>query len=257
MFDSISSLLGKMKSSKKLVSKYDFPVLFIDEASMIDLPLTYSVLKAFHDKPLKIVFIGDPGQLPPIGPGLVFHKLVESKSFQVRHLETNYRTISGSTIPEAAAAIRSGNYFSESNDVSIINCDAKKAINEAIDLYSFYQTNGSVQIISATVRMMRSINRELQRIKTGAKVAVKDVPEFCIGDPVIYKTNDKNLGLVNGSVGRVVSVEKTDIIEVDGRYLKANIVIDFDNEGRMPLLTSQVRDSPFQSMMIRMEEGKS
>lgn len=238
----ISSLLGKMKTSKKLVSKYDLPVLFIDEASMIDLSLTYRVLKAFQDKSLKIVFIGDPAQLPPIGPGLVFHELVKSDTFEVCNLETNYRTISGSTIPAAAKAIRNGIHFDSSKDVEIIDCQNKKIVQTTIDTYLASESSGSVQIISATLLMMRSLNRELQTIKTGSSLSVKALPEFCLGDPVIYKTNDKNLGLVNGSVGRVVSIEKTDVIEDNEHYLPADIVIDFSNEGRMPLLKSQVRD---------------
>ena len=238
----IEYLLGKIKASKKLVSKYDLPVLFIDEASMIDLSLTFRVLKAFEDKPLKIVFIGDPGQLPPIGPGLVFHELVKGGTIKVCTLKTNYRTISGSTIPDAAKAIRHGKYFNNSKDVNIIECNSKNIINTAINSYCTNEISGSVQIISATLRMMRSLNRKLQSIKTGSKLSVKDIPEFCIGDPVIYKINDRRLGLVNGSVGYVVPAEKTDVIEIDDQYLPANIVIYFTLEGRVPLLTSQVKD---------------
>jgi exodeoxyribonuclease V alpha subunit len=47
------------------------PLIVIDEASMIDLSTIYRVVQSL--KPgCRLLLVGDPGQLPPIGFGIVF-----------------------------------------------------------------------------------------------------------------------------------------------------------------------------------------
>ena len=243
----IESLLTKVAASPLMLDLYDLPVLFIDEASMVDLPLMYRILKVFDGRPLKIVAIGDRGQLPPIGPGLVFHKMIESSAFPVVELKTNYRTQSGSTIPEIAEIIRGGQTFRISKDVLLFEVGkGRDVVNESIEQYLQNHRGGeTVQIISATKRVMAQANRRLQaRLLENAPV-VPRVPEFRIGDRVIYRRNDRLVGLVNGSMGIVVTANEDQVV-VDSKNNEmagADIVIDFENEGRTPLLVSQVRSS--------------
>lgn len=137
---------------------------------MVDLSLMYRILKVFDRRPLKVVSIGDRGQLPPIGPGLVFHKMIESSVFPLVELKTNYRTLSGSTIPEIAEIIRNGETFRTSKNVILIE-SRKDVADEVVAQYlQHYQDGETVQIISATKRVMaqatagckRSCSRTLQ-----------------------------------------------------------------------------------------------
>jgi exodeoxyribonuclease V alpha subunit len=238
----IESLLSKVAATPHILDAYDLPVLFIDEASMVDLPLMYRILKVFDSRPLKIVAIGDRGQLPPIGPGLVFHKMINSSAFQVVELKTNYRALAGSTIPEIAEIIRSGGVFQTSKDVSIVKGE-KDIADETIAQYLQHLGCGTVQIISATKRVMAQANRRLQAKLLENAPVVPRAPEFRIGDKVIYKRNDRLVGLVNGSMGVVVQ-SNDDLVIVDhqtNETVPADIVIEFLNEGRVPLLLSQVK----------------
>jgi exodeoxyribonuclease V alpha subunit len=240
----IASLLGMIKVQPKFLDKYDMPVLFIDEASMVDLPMMYHVLKAFEGKHFKVVFIGDRGQLPPIGTGLIFHKMIESKHLPIIELKTNYRAISGSSIPETSDLIRNGSKFVESKDVSFLETESSDIMSVAIDSYMNNISNGSVQIISATKRTMASANRKLQAILLANAPEVEATPEFKVGDKVIYKKNDRHLGLVNGSMGVIVQIEG-DTVTIDeekGEIIPADIVVAFEDEGRIPLLVSQVKN---------------
>lgn len=243
----IESLLTKVTASPQMLDVYDLPVLFVDEASMVDLPLMYRVLKVFDGRPLKIVVIGDRGQLPPIGPGLVFHKMIESSAFPVVELKTNYRTLSGSTIPVVAEIIRNGGTFQISKDVILVELGMGNDVaKEAIKQYLQYDRDGeTVQIISATKRVMAKANRHLQAKLLENAPVVARAPEFRIGDRVIYRRNDRLVGLVNGSMGIVVPAESDQVV-VDfktNEMAPADIVIEFENEGRTPLLLSQVRSS--------------
>ena len=243
----IESLLTKVAASPQMLDLYDLPVLFIDEASMVDLSLMYRILKVFEGRPLKIVAIGDRGQLPPIGPGLVFHKMIESSAFPVVELKTNYRTISGSTIPEIAEIIRNGGIFRTSKDVILDELGTGKDVaKEAIEQYlQHYQDGETVQIISATKRVMAQANRRLQAKLLENAPIVPRAPEFRIGDRVIYRRNDRLVGLVNGSMGVVVPADGDQVV-IDfktNEMAPADIVVEFENEGRTPLLLSQVRSS--------------
>jgi exodeoxyribonuclease V alpha subunit len=243
----IESLLTKVAASPMMLDLYDLPVLFVDEASMVDLPLMYRVLKVFEGRPLKIVVIGDRGQLPPIGPGLVFHKMIESSAFPVVELKTNYRTLSGSTIPEVAEIIRNGGTFQTSKDVILVELGKENDVaKEAIEQYLQHHRDGeTVQIISATKRVMAKANRRLQAKLLENAPVVPRAPEFRIGDRVIYRRNDRLVGLVNGSMGIVVPADGDQVV-VDfktNEMAPADIVIEFENEGRTPLLISQVRSS--------------
>lgn len=243
----IESLLTKVTASPQMLDVYDLPVLFVDEASMVDLPLMYRVLKVFEGRHLKIVVIGDRGQLPPIGPGLVFHKMIESSAFPVVELKTNYRTLSGSTIPEVAEIIRNGETFRTSKDVILVELGKENDVaKEAIEQYLQHLRDGeTVQIISATKRVMAKANRRLQAKLLENAPVVPKAPEFRIGDRVIYRRNDRLVGLVNGSMGIVVPADGDQVV-VDfetNEMAPADIVIEFENEGRTPLLLSQVRSS--------------
>ncbi|CAH1702623.1 Exodeoxyribonuclease V alpha chain [Hyphomicrobiales bacterium] len=54
-------------------------LVIIDEASMLDLPLFYRLLKKLPPD-TRLMLVGDPGQIPPIGFGLVLHVLAEPES---------------------------------------------------------------------------------------------------------------------------------------------------------------------------------
>ncbi|MGR5522708.1 AAA family ATPase, partial [Vibrio sp. PNB22_4_2] len=51
----------------------------IDEASMIDLPTMYRLVNHIHPS-VRLIFTGDPDQLPPIGCGKVLADIVEAKT---------------------------------------------------------------------------------------------------------------------------------------------------------------------------------
>lgn len=243
----IESLLSKVAASPQMLDLYDLPVLFIDEASMVDLSLMYRILKVFDGRPLKFVAIGDRGQLPPIGPGLVFHRMIESSAFPVVELKTNYRTLSGSTIPEIAEIIRGGDTFRTSKDVILVQLDKGKDVaKEAIEQYlQHLQDGGTVQIISATKRVMAQANRRLQAKLLENAPVVPRAPEFRIGDKVIYRRNNRLVGLVNGSMGIVVPSDGDQVV-VDfktNEMAPADIVIEFENEGRTPMLLSHMKSN--------------
>ena len=82
-------------------------LLVIDEASMIDLPTMYRLVNHIHPL-VRIVFTGDPDQLPPIGCGKVLADIVLSKAIANTMLDIVKRQEGSTGIPEYSKLINQG-----------------------------------------------------------------------------------------------------------------------------------------------------
>lgn len=96
----------------------DEEVIIVDEASMIDQHLMYSLLKAI--KPgARLIIIGDSDQLPSVGAGNVLRDLIDGARFSTIRLNEIFRQASESLIVTNAHAINRG----EMPDLSVKNKD--------------------------------------------------------------------------------------------------------------------------------------
>lgn len=83
--------------------------VIIDEASMIDITLLYSLLRAIAAG-TRIIFVGDVDQLPSVGPGNCLSDILEAGCFPVVKLEQIFRQASESDIVLNAHRINRGEY---------------------------------------------------------------------------------------------------------------------------------------------------
>ena len=79
----------------------DADVVVVDEASMLDVELTAALLEACPDG-THLLLVGDPAQLPSIGPGHVLGDLIDSGVVPVTELTTLYRQAEGGAIARLA-----------------------------------------------------------------------------------------------------------------------------------------------------------
>ncbi len=82
-------------------------VVIIDEMSMVDISLMYSLLKAIVPG-TRLILVGDANQLPSVGPGSVLRDIIESGKFQVVRLNKIFRQASQSDIVVNAHKINEG-----------------------------------------------------------------------------------------------------------------------------------------------------
>lgn len=80
-------------------------VLVVDEASMVDI-VSMSRLCQVLQPHVRLLLVGDPYQLMPVGPGLVLHCVMTIPGVPVAELKTAKRF--GSEIAAVASAVRSG-----------------------------------------------------------------------------------------------------------------------------------------------------
>ena len=85
----------------------DETVIVVDEASMLDVELAAVLLAACPDG-AHVLVVGDPAQLPSIGPGRVLGDLIDAGVVPTVELTTLYRQATGGAIARLATAVRGG-----------------------------------------------------------------------------------------------------------------------------------------------------
>ena len=208
--------------SKNSLAKIDAKTLVvIDEASMVDLATFYKLMK--HLVPgAKLLLAGDPAQLPPIGFGLIFHRLVADDAITSR-LTTIHRQTEASGIPAVAAGIRNRQmpelkeYAGKIEGVSFIDAppDQIPGVIESVtnDLGGF-DGRSELLVVTATNQGPAgavSLNRHFHNLYSAKTKHFEKKGHlgqyFCPGEPVIHLRNDYQRGIFNGSMGWVMSLD--------------------------------------------------
>ncbi|NNA21241.1 AAA family ATPase [Pseudomonas lundensis] len=191
------------------------PVIVIDEASMLDLVTFYRLVQKLPAE-CQVILVGDPYQLPPIGSGLILHVLCELAGVPTTELVEVKRQAKDSAIPKAALQIRDGQVprfnSDESDDVVFLRCADDEILPTVLRLYEHDREN--TQILSATKSCdfagVTALNRTChQRYADHSKQLMAENPEsgeieatgLCVGDLVMYTSNDWSRNLQNGSLG--------------------------------------------------------
>lgn len=193
-------------------------VLVIDEASMVDIISMSRICEALPSH-VRLVLVGDPHQLMPVGPGLVLHCVQHLPGIPVAELKTVKRY--GGDIAAVASAVRSGQWPTlvddETAPVAFIPCEERLIAELVVELHALDPTG--TQILSPLRNGpagTKSLNAVCQdRFTNGQKTVTCWNEEFevasrCgfnIGDAVLCTRNLWDKGLQNGSLGRVVLVE--------------------------------------------------
>jgi exodeoxyribonuclease V alpha subunit len=195
--------LGKIKLG-------DRHMVIIDESSMLDLMLIYRIVKVLPQR-VRLLLVGDPHQLPPIGPGLVFHKLAASSNLKVQELMQVHRQSESTGIPRVAAQIRNGEvpelpiFKGATYGVSFLDCEPRNITKLLVDVVSEMGGFDEVQILGITKNRtagVRNINFMFHEKLTTGK---RKLHEWGLAesDPVIYTVNDYDRELYNGSLGHL------------------------------------------------------
>ena len=201
-------------------------VLIADEASMLGLVELWRILRRLGEASL--VLCGDPGQLPPVSPGVVFHHLAVDPDTRKVVLDRVHRQDESSGIPSLAEGVRNGSigelpgFTGPKPGVSFHPCGRNVFCDEILrigrELSSSGDNRSSVQIIAPTNREISQINSYFH------KLILKKQPNLwpgtqhiAEGEPVIWTQNDPKRGLTNGALGRIIRIDGNAIhAEIDG-----------------------------------------
>ncbi|MCI0365689.1 MAG: ATP-dependent RecD-like DNA helicase [Phycisphaerales bacterium] len=197
------------------------PLVIIDESSMLDLPLMYSIVQVLPAR-ARLLLVGDPYQLPPIGFGLIFQVLAASPNIPRVELIEVHRQARSSGIPQFARDIRHGTvpalpaFAGTCTGVSFIEADDHAILDHIVGVLAAWSGCDDVQVLGVTKRGtsgIRSINATLHAMASAKKPKLEGWG-IAEGDPIIYLENDYQKELWNGSLGKIES-----IVSSNGRCL--------------------------------------
>jgi len=216
-------------------------VVIIDEASMMSLPLSASLLEALSAS-TRLILVGDPDQLASVEAGSVLADLVAARgpiSSCVAELTANHRFGAGSAIGALAAAVRRGDvegtrraldtgggaslHSSGSTARSIVEPVALAMRQAALagDQTLAAEQLDSVRVLCAHRRGPAGVARWNSLVESW----LGDVRPFSdyAGRPVMVTVNDAPRRLFNGDIGVVVEQPETGALEVvipDGESIR-------------------------------------
>lgn len=228
--------------------------IIIDEMSMVDISLMYSLLKAIVPG-TQLILVGDINQLPSVGPGSVLKDMIGSEAFRVVRLTKIFRQASQSDIIVNAHKINRGEFVkldNQSRDFFFLKrYDADKIINVVLQLVvqkmpkyvdaQMYE----IQVLTPMRKGLLGVDRlnmVLQQYLNppSPKKAEKERGEtvFREGDKVMQTKNnyqveweiknrygiavERGMGIFNGDMGVIRSI----------REVTEMVTIEFD-EGRV------------------------
>jgi len=212
-------------------------VLIIDEVSMIDTYLMYSLLKALPQN-CRLVLVGDKDQLPSIGPGNILRDLTHHPQIPKLHLDQVTRQAENSDIILHAHGLLKGKtpqiplnnlsyslskdpgpQLAQNSDFSWIACTSVFECIEALTQclralavgahnYRHWQVltplnQGPLGIHALNIKLQALVNNQAQGI------ALLD-NTWKIKDKVMQIKNNYDKGVFNGDIGEIASINKAE-----------------------------------------------
>ncbi len=219
---------GRFGFGRDRSHRMDGNLFIIDEASMIDAPLFYSVLEALPDQ-AHVLLVGDPEQLPAVGPGMILKDLIDSSQFPIVSLSFVFRQGLHSQIIRVAHEVRMGRIPQFKQDRERQECffiEEVRAANaaeriaelatERLPRYVGYDAHQGIQILSpmkrghtGTDRLNEIISERLRMSDEALRVGERT---FRVGDRVMYTKNDYDRELFNGDTGRIEAVTRDALV---------------------------------------------
>jgi RecD/TraA family predicted helicase len=215
-------------------NKLPYHIIVIDEASMSNSYLMYSVICAVEEG-MKLIIVGDSGQLESIGVGAVFRDLLQAGVFPQKELTKIHRQAAKSGILSSANEIREGkqiiesdtygkHIFGELKDFVLFAMEGKNTVKDlTLDVCRTFLAKHNVddfQVITALKNRgdlsVKSLNVELQGLfnDLNKPFVKRGGYEYRVGDRVIQSGNNYEAGhnmdisIFNGTIGKVVDLEK-------------------------------------------------
>lgn len=206
-----------MNYEKKCLAAFD--LIVVDEVSMLDAFLANVLLSSIQTG-TKVVLVGDPDQLPSVGPGAVLAELIRCRVVPVTVLDEIFRQAQNSRIVRNSANIRLGiKKLDFGEDFQYIKADDDKDAVEKIEIeYLKALASGigldDIEILTPrkdTVATSSDMLNQLLRDKINPPGSDKKEINvngriFRQGDKVIQLKNKSRMNLNNGDIGYIEAI---------------------------------------------------
>ncbi|MEG1311331.1 MAG: ATP-dependent RecD-like DNA helicase [Romboutsia sp.] len=244
-FATDSDQLEFMKNEEEPIKS---DVIIVDEVSMVDILLMYSLLRAIKEG-TRVILVGDSDQLPSVGAGNVLKDMIDSEIINVVRLNEIFRQAQESMIVVNAHKINNGEplhlntkgkdffFIRKSTNEEILH-EIVSIVNERLPKFYKFDRLKDIQILSSMRKGdlgVTNLNIELQKyLNKPEKFKVEESFQkrlFRVGDKVMQIKNnytkkwenqdstESGEGIYNGDIGYVYHIDKD----------KRTVYVLFDN----------------------------
>ena len=248
--------------------------LIVDEASMIDLMLMSSLLRAMRPG-TRLVLVGDPDQLPSVGAGNVFSDIIRSGCVEVVRLTEIFRQAQESLIVMNAHAINRGEdpllHITDQDFFFMRRREGESLVRTVTDLIStrlpqnMHIPAPEIQVLSPTRKGITgtgNLNKQLQAVLNPPQNGKKErfYGDICFreGDKVMQIRNNYDImwhyangfgsgtGIFNGDIGIITEISHAEEI----------VTVLFDDEKLAAYTFDQLSElEPAYAMTVHKSQG--
>ncbi len=260
--------------------------VIVDETSMVDILLMRALLAALRGD-CRLILVGDPDQLPSVGPGNLFSDLIRCGTVPTVRLTEIFRQAAESAIVMNAHAVNQGALPALNNSSTdfffLRRKNPAQAVETIVELVkSRLPANmgipaEQIQVLSPTRRRQTgttALNRALQEAVNPPEAgrAERRFGEFVFreGDRVMQVRNnydimwrEKNgmssgMGIFNGDVGRIEEVDnRSEVIKVDfeGRVVEYTPDMLGELEPAYAVTVHKAQGSEYRAVILAAVDG--
>ncbi len=234
--------------------------VIVDEMSMVDVQLLHSLLQAVPPK-ARLILVGDPDQLPPVGPGSPFSDCLRSGVLPAIRLTEIFRQAQQSLIVMNAHRVNSGqmpNLRDVKSDFFFLRCANEEAVGQTIEGLCSTRLPKNMGISPDQIQVLTptrkgsvgtwGLNHRLQNALNPATPMKKERQwgEFFFreGDRVMQIRNNYDIvwkktdgsavgcGVFNGDVGSIVSIDPH-AEQLTAVFDDKEVIYDFEQLGEL------------------------
>ena len=231
----IDPATGMMVFCKNEDNPLKADAIIVDEMSMVDIQLLHSLLRAIPQGK-RLILVGDPDQLPPVGPGSPFNDMLRSEMLPTVRLTEIFRQAQESLIVMNAHRVNHGqmpNLRDRKSDFFFLPCRSEEEVRQTVvGLCATRLPNNmgiptdQIQVLSPTRKGgvgTAALNQVLQNSLNPATPTKKERQfgdfSFREGDRVMQIRNNYDImwkkcdgsavgtGIFNGDVGTITEID--------------------------------------------------
>ena len=258
--------------------------VIVDEVSMVDVPLMSALLSALRGD-CRLVLVGDPDQLPSVGPGNLFSDLIRSGTVPTVCLTEIFRQAAQSAIVRNAHMVNAGelpDLRENDNDFFFLRRrDPQAAVETIVDLCRrrlperMGIPTDQIQVLSPTRRRGTGTVVLNQALQAALNPPDEDKGErrfgdwiFRAGDRVMQVKNNydilwreesgsaSGMGMFNGDIGVIRAVDRECItVDFDGKLVEYTPDMLGELEPAFAVTVHKSQGSEYRAVILAALEG--
>ena len=258
--------------------------VIVDETSMVDILLMRGLLSALRPE-CRLILVGDPDQLPSVGPGNLFSDLIRSGMVPMVRLTEIFRQAAESAIVRNAHGVNRGelpDLRDNKHDFFFLRRkDPARAAETIVELVQTRLPNNmgippeQIQVLSPTRKRVTGTAALNRAIQEAVNPPASDRPErrfgeyvFRQGDRVMQVRNNYDviwkdglttgMGVFNGDIGRIVEVDnRSELITVDfeGRLVEYTPDMLGELEPAYAITVHKAQGSEYRAVILSVSDG--